>query len=80
MGAPDHGRAGRQQALDGNGRAPGRRVGGEPVRMAEAGAVSGDVERILDGEGQAGERALARTCEGRVVVAAEGPAACRFSG
>ena len=40
--------------------------------MAEAGAVTLDVEQVLDREGQARERPLARAGERDVVVAAEG--------
>ena len=60
--APDHVGPGGQQALHRLRRARRRRVGGEPVRVAEAGAVALDVEQVLDREGEARERPLARAC------------------
>ena len=72
MGAPDHVGPGRQQPLDGYRRALLRGVGREPVRVAEARAMTLDVEQVLDREGQAIERPIARCGERYVIVAAEG--------
>ena len=38
---------------------------GEPVRIAAAGALAGDVVHVLDRGGEAGERAVARALERR---------------
>ena len=48
-------------------------MGGEPLGTAESGPVTGNVEDILDREGQALERPMFRALQGDVVVAAEGP-------
>ena len=78
--APDHVGARRQEALHGLRRALRRRVGGEPVGMAEARALALDVEQVLDREGQPGERALARPGERRVVVRGRRRPAGRWAG
>ena len=40
--------------------------------MPEAGAVARDVEHVLDGEGEAGQRTVRRSVQGYVVLLAEG--------
>ena len=71
-GAPDHVGAGRQQPLDDHGGALRGGMGLEPIGMAEAGAVTLDIEQVLGREAQARERALARSRERGVVIATKG--------
>ena len=49
-GFADAGGAGREQLLDADGRRAGRRVSGEPIGIAAAGGVVGDVDEVFDGE------------------------------
>jgi hypothetical protein len=67
----DHLGAGREQALDGRSGARRRRVRFEPDRIAVAGAMAGNVEHVLDGEGQAEQRTFRRTVQFDMGVAAE---------
>ena len=60
-GLADQGRAGIEQPLHGPGVARRDRILPRPVRVAAAGRMPGDVEQILGGEGQAGERTVRRT-------------------
>ena len=57
--------AGGQQLLDAHGRDVGRRMRGEPGRIAAAGRVAGDIDEIFDGEAQAAKWAVLgwRKCE-----------------
>ena len=71
MRAPDHVGARRQQPSHNLRRARRRRMGREPVRVAEARPLARDVKEILDRKRGAGERPLPRAGEGRVIVAAE---------
>lgn len=52
-GPADGGGAGCEQGEDGGGRGGGGPVRPRPVRVAEAGDTAGDVEDVLDGEGEA---------------------------
>ena len=72
VGLADHAGAGGEQALDRRGRSRGRRMGLEPDRVAVAGAMAGDVEHVLDGEGQAAQRTVRRAAQFDMGVAAEG--------
>ena len=71
MGLPDHARAGGEQTLNGGSGACRRRVGGEPDRIAVPGAVAGDVENILDGEGQSAQRTVGCPIQFDMGMAAE---------
>ena len=72
----DQGRAGAQQAIDGERRLRRRLLSAGPMRIAAAGHVSGDVQKVLGDEGEAVERARSQrrqACpgtgnEGAVVV------------
>jgi len=47
-------------------------MGGEPVGIAATGGAAGDIEDVLDGEGEAGERPAGRAVDMDPVVGAEG--------
>ena len=60
VGLADHVGASGQQALDCGGGPRRGRMGFEPDRIAVSGAMAGDVEHVLDREGQAAQRAVGR--------------------
>ena len=72
VGLADHAGAGREQALDRGSGARRRRMRLEPQRIAVAGAMPGDIEHVLDRKGQAAQRAIRRSSQFDMVVAAEG--------
>ena len=72
VGLADHAGASGQQALDCRGSPRCGRMGFEPDRVAVAGAMAGDVEHVLDREGQAAQRAFGRAGKLDVGVAAKG--------
>lgn len=59
-GGAEAGGAGGERGEDDGGGGGGGRVGPRPVRVAEPGDAAGDVEDVLDGEGEAVERELLR--------------------
>jgi hypothetical protein len=56
----DHPRAGVEQSLHGDRGAIGGNVSLEPARIAESGAVSGDVIEVLDAERRSAQRSVGR--------------------
>jgi hypothetical protein len=70
--APDHVGA-RDQQSDRLGGFCRRRVGAQPVRVAEAGAVAGDVKDVLDRHGEARELTSSRPAHCHVIIPAERP-------
>ncbi len=59
----DDGGSGVQDPADGCGIRRGRRLRGQPVRIAAAAALAGDVVHILDRRGQPGQRAVRGACD-----------------
>ena len=72
VGLADHPSAGREHALDRGRGAHCRRMRLKPNRIAVAGAMAGDIEHVLDREGQAAQRAIRRSVHFDMVIAAEG--------
>ncbi|MNC87110.1 hypothetical protein D3C83_28100 [compost metagenome] len=71
MRLADHFRAGVEQALHRRSGPRRCRVRGEPFRTAEAGAVAGDIEDVLDAEREARKRAGAGAFHRNVGVPAK---------
>ena len=75
----DQGRAGAQQAIDGRRRLRRRLLPAGPMRVAAAGHVSGDVQKVLGDEGEAIERARSQRRQACPGTGNEGAVVVHFS-